>query len=285
MLYISLGALCIGFAPILVKAIVDLGPTAIGFYRCLFASVFLLIPFLLGGKKWRVHVARKIFSLQILAGAILAFDFCIWNRSVVYVGAGISTILANTQVFYTALLGAVFLKQAIKKPLWLVIGITFFGIYLLVEPTFADQSIVNAPLGVFLGLLTGPVYATFILVLNRANQMQARGIPLQSWLVVSASAAFFLGIQSAVENNLHIPIDNDLIWLLLLALVAQVIGWLLINSRIAHVPISKSGLLLLIQPVAATIMGAYFFHEHLSISQIIGAGITLMSIYFGSRLK
>ena len=70
--------------------------------------------------------------------------------------------------------------------------------------------------------------------------------------------------------------------LLLLALVAQSLGWWAISKSLVHVRGSVAGLLLLLQPVLATVWSVLLFGENLEPLQVLGALVTLGAIYVGS---
>jgi len=131
-----LGAFCIGLAPIFVK-LIHLGPTVIGFYRCSIAGA-LLLPFFIHHKISRKEKSAPsnptlFWIIMVLTGLVFAIDLSVWHRSVIYAGAGLSTILANTQVFYLALLGVLFLNEKITPRFVLAVILACAGIVLLVK--------------------------------------------------------------------------------------------------------------------------------------------------------
>ncbi|MFH2055304.1 MAG: EamA family transporter, partial [bacterium] len=72
-----------------------------------------------------------------------------------------------------------------------------------------------------------------------------------------------------------------LLVLLLLALIAQALGWWAIFTSLKKVEASRAGLILLLQPILATIWGVLFFAEHLAWTQMLGGVVTLAAIYVG----
>jgi drug/metabolite transporter (DMT)-like permease len=63
-------------------------------------------------------------------------------------------------------------------------------------------------------------------------------------------------------------------WLLILAVAAQVFGWLLIGWALPRLPALTTSVLIMMQPVGALIWGALIFSERLSVLQ--GAGVALI---------
>ena len=65
---------------------------------------------------------------------------------------------------------------------------------------------------------------------------------------------------------------------MLLAIVAQVVGWLLIGAALAELPSLETSILLLVQPVFALIWGRLIFDERLSALQWLGTALVLVGV-------
>ena len=85
------------------------------------------------------------------------------------------------------------------------------------------------------------------------------------------SAGFDPQFTLAVSSQAHL-------WLLALALVSQVMGWLLIAIALPRLPSVETSVLLLVQPVFAIAWGVLFFAERLSSVQWIGSAIVLAGV-------
>ncbi len=284
MLRLFLGAACIGFAPIFVR-LLPLAPTPIGFYRCGFATIFLMLYISATDRKnfrpltW----AFDVWKLILLAGALFAVDLFVWHRSVIYAGAGLGTILGNTQVFYVALVGVFFYKERITFKFISSVFMAFFGIYLLVSYRIFQGEEVNYSWGVFFGLLTGIIYASYILTIRKIESMANRPPTEQVLAMVSLVSAIGLFLISEGEGTMRMPAGIEWAHLIGLALVAQVFGWLLITRALPRTPVSRSGLILNAQPVVAVIASALILDERLGAIQLAGAALTLYAIYLGSH--
>lgn len=284
MLKLLLGAVCIGFAPIFVR-LLHLGPTPIGMYRCGVACALLFGWILSSRRPSPVSVLRyprRIWALLVLAGALFALDLFIWHRSVLYAGAGMGTILGNTQVFYVALIGIFFYREKPTVLFLCSVVLAFGGVSLLVNGLEASHATEDYHWGVAFGLGTGLVYANYILTMRQIEKSNTT-IPTEYALAfVSFFSAFFLFWISLFEGTLSLPQGMDWLWLGLLAFVAQVMGWLLITKNLAKAPVSKAGLILNAQPVVAVIAGEIILQESLTGTQVCGALLTLIAIYLGT---
>ena len=95
------GIVVVGLSPIWV-ALADVSPATTTFFRSIYALPALtLIWFLTGRGDERSARARV---LAVASGFLLAVDLTVWHQSITYIGAGLATILANTQVVFAALL-------------------------------------------------------------------------------------------------------------------------------------------------------------------------------------
>jgi drug/metabolite transporter (DMT)-like permease len=286
-IFLALGATCISFAPVFVKLIDphSLGPTAIGFWRTLFGAIFLF--------GW-AFVARRPLSIPgparkfaVLAGFFFSLDLAFWHRSIFYTGAGMATILGNTQIFATSLLAWLVFKEKLTLR-WAIAAVTaILGVSLLVgvwskEIVFSPQYV----LGVFFGVATGVWYACFILSIKAAMHQSEPPDPISFMAWASAFTALFMGIGSAFESHPAIPPDlRTLVALVGVAIVAQAVGWRLISGTLSHVRAAHAALIILLQPILATVWGFALFGESLGILQIAGALVTLGAIYYGTVKK
>src|SRR4051794_7940392 len=90
-LSLAFGIICISFSPIFVK-LADAAPTVCGFYRLLFAFVFLA-PYCI--YKNNLKMERKDILLSFVGGLLFAADIALWNQSIKIISATVSTLLAN----------------------------------------------------------------------------------------------------------------------------------------------------------------------------------------------
>ena len=288
LLQLLFGAVCISFAPVFVKLVgaERLGPTAMGFWRTLFGGLILFSMATAQGR--RLILSRRLYGFSLLAGFIFFLDLFFWHRSVIYCGAGMSTILGNTQVFMTAIISFLIFKERPLLRFWLSAVSAIVGVALLVglgtqDVVFTEQYIS----GIVFGLATGIVYAHYLITMRWAGHREAAPDILVFMAWTSIFSALFLGVSAAIESAPAIPPDTpSWLYLVTLGLVAQALGWWAITTSLAKTVASRAGLVLLLQPTLAMVWGVVMFHEQFTFTQAIGAVITLTAIYFGGlRLK
>ncbi len=283
LLLIAFGALCISFAAIFVKLLGReiLGPTAIGFWRTFIGAAILFLILLLKGDS--LKLSAPVIRLSVLAGFAFFLDLFFWHRSILYSGAGMATILANTQVFWMSLIGTLMFSEKLTRVFFVSASAAFVGIVLLIGLGSDISFSASYIRGVIFGLMTGIFYSAYMTSLKKVGHEEIRpsSLTLMAW--TSLFTSVFLGIAMIFERGPHLP-PNLFAWAILisLALIAQALGWWVISSSLPRLRASQSGLVLLLQPTLATIWGWLFFAEKLGALQAFGAAITLAAIYAGA---
>jgi len=283
LLGVALGAVAISFAPVFVRAIDPdaLGPTAIGLHRTALGAVVLALLALVRGESLRP--SRRAVLFTVLAGALFASDLFVWHRSILRVGAGMATILGNTQVIWVAIAGALFLGERLARRFLLAVPLAGIGVALLTGVLLGRPQDRADPVGVLLGIGTGGFYAAYILAVRRGQTGHDRMGPIAHMAWTSAACAATLGIVAAIEGESVVPPDaRTVAHLVGVALVAQCAGWVTLASCIPRVPASRAALLLLLQPVFATVWDVVLFGKSLGPWPLAGAVLTLAAIYMGS---
>src|SRR5205807_8705281 len=102
-----------------------------------------------------------------LAGAFFAADLLLWHYSIEKVGAGLATVLGNTQVVIVGLLAWALFRERLSRNALLAIPVAMLGI-LLISGVLEKGAYGSDPkLGALYGVLTGIAYSGFLLALRR----------------------------------------------------------------------------------------------------------------------
>lgn len=284
---VALGAAVISVTALFVK-VIALGPAAIGAWRCGLGAAALLPWALLSrrpgsmgqGRSSRLHPA----AWAALAGACFAGDLFVWHKSILYSGTGLATVLANTQVFWVALLSALLLGERLTRRLGVCALLAVFGTVLLAMPGI-ERSPVHLQ-GVLLGLLTGVFYAGYYLSLRTAQRGdRPLGVGAAVFVSSATAAALLTIIALITAEPLALAGGRDLGLLLLLGVGAHAGGWVLISRGMPHVPAATGSLLLLLQPVLATLWGVLAFAEPFGPAEAAGTALSLGAIYAASLTR
>jgi drug/metabolite transporter (DMT)-like permease len=275
------GAAMISVAPVFVR-LTPVSPTDSAFYRTLFGGLMLAAWVVAA----RAPVERRSgFALAslIAAGVFFAGDLAVWHRSIWYVGPGLATLLGNFQVFVLALVGILWYREKARWELLIAIPMAVVGLGMIIgfEWRALDE---QYRWGVVFGLLTALFYAAYILALRRARAASPAGSIASDLMIVSLVSAAALFVGAGLGNEaVSIP-DPRSAWLLVAyALVAQVLGWLLISGSLPHVPASRVGLILLLQPILTFVWDVLIFARPFGTREAVGATLAIAAIGLGSR--
>ncbi len=268
------GVVGISFSAIFVR-LSEASPSTAAFFRALYAVPLLALLW------WRVrgrdHRGRNARLLAVASGLILGADFAVWHRSIGSIGAGLATVLGNTQVFWVAIAAWWLFGERPRKMLLWMLPLLFGGV-VLTSGLGRPDAYGDAPLrGVIYGCATGVFYASFLLTFRRARRGDTPTIgPWLDATLGTVAATWLLGtLDGELDYAVSWPQHG---WLLALALTAQVFGWLLITRSLPKMPAIETSILLLAQPVLTLVWGMLLLGESLSPVQALGAAMVVVGI-------
>ena len=269
------GALCIAFSGILVR-LADVSPDTAAVFRCLYAVPVLAVLAVWERRRYGPRTRRERW-LAMAAGVLFALDLAFWHRSIEAVGAGLATVLGNLQIVFVALLAWAALRERPSSVLLAAIPVALAGV-VLISGVLEEGAFGRDPLaGVLFGVLTALAYTGFILVLRRGNRDLRRPAgPLLDATATSAVVGAAIGLGfGTLDLTLGWPSQG---WLIVLALTAQVIGWLLISVSLPRLPAAVTSVLLMIQPVGAVLLAMAILDEAPTALQLFGVALVLTGV-------
>jgi drug/metabolite transporter (DMT)-like permease len=279
-LRLFIGAALISLSPVWVK-LVDVPPSTSGFYRVLFGSVALVV-FLLVTRK-RPSFSKPAWLMLVIAAVFFALDLWFWHRSINYIGPGLSTLLANFQVFIMMIAGFVLFKQIPRPVQLLAVPMALMGLALIVGLDWSELP-ADYRLGVIFGLLTAVAYAGYLLSIRQARQDSPYRVPTRELAVVSVICTAVLAVTVIGEGeSLRIASAADFGWLLAYGVLSHSLGGLFIASSLPQVTTAEAGLALLLQPTLSFAWDVLFFSRPMTLLELTGAMVALLAIYLGAR--
>jgi drug/metabolite transporter (DMT)-like permease len=263
-----LAALSIAFSGILVR-LADVEPATAAAFRCLYALPLLGVLALAERRSHGPQPARQHW-LAAAAGVFFAADLVFWHHTINQVGAGLATVLGNTQVVIVAVLAWVLLRERPPSRTLLALPVVMVGVVLISGVVGGGAYGRDPGLGVILGLATALAYAAFLLVLRQANtDLNRPAGPLFEATATATVASALMGLPVGGINL--VPAWPAHGWLLLLALTSQVVGYLLLSVSLPRLPAALTSLILMLQPVGAVVLAMLLLSEAPSAVQLLGA--------------
>ncbi len=263
-----LGALTIAFSSIFVE-LADVSPATAAIFRCAYALPLLGVLAWYERRRYGPRASGQA-RLAWIAGAFFAADLVMWHHAIGQVGAGLATVLGNTQVVIVPIAAWLFLGERPGARVAASVPVVLIGVVLISGVIGSGEAYGKDPvLGVLFGIGTGIAYAGFLLVQRRANADHRRPAgPLFDATLSAAVFSLLIGLPLG-EVDL-VPSWPAHGWLALLGLSVQVMGWLLISISLPRLPAAVTSVVLTIQPIGSVLLGIWILSEAPSAFQLVG---------------
>jgi drug/metabolite transporter (DMT)-like permease len=271
-----LGAMAIAFSGILVKW-ANVEPATAAVFRCAYALPFLLALAIAERRTFGPRPSSQVL-LAWLAGVFFAIDLELYHHTIRLVGAGLATVLGNTQVVFVAVLAWLVLREKMPLRTALAIPVVLVGVALISGVVGGGDAYGDDPqLGVVIGLATGLSYAGFLLILRHGNaDLRRPAGPLFDATLSSTIASLAIGLPLG-ELDL-VPSWPAHGYLFALAVSSQVVGWLLISVSLPRLPAALTSVVLTLQPVGSVVLAVVLVAETPSPVQLLGATAILAGL-------
>jgi len=275
-----LGGVVVSFAPIL-YALSDANPLTGAFFRMAYAIPFLLL--IIWFRKAKDPRTTNTRLIAIIAGFAFSLDFLAYHSTVDWIGTGIGTLIGNSQVIIVTLMSWWLFGERPNLSILISLPIVMIGL-VLISGVLDDDPYGEYPVrGVVAGVFTAIFYSAFLIIYRFANKELAPAVNLQFDSTVGCAIGLlilsFLPLQSIYVE----PIDFEPKfpthgWLLALAFLSQVTGWLAIAYSLPRLPAAYTSFAILLQPTFTIIWGIILLSESPSMQQAIGMFLILGSI-------
>ncbi len=275
-LSILAGAFMISFSPVFVN-LVDIEPTVSGFYRMLFGSIALFIIYVI--KNSQNPLKKNVSKFIVLSAIFFSLDLWFWHRSIIYVGPGLSTLLANFQILILPFLALIFFNQKTQRIQIFSIFLGLLGLFLITGESWNALGN-NYKLGILFGLLTAISYAGYIIAVKRIDHNEENNSdPVFNLLFISLISAALLFLFSFFEQaSLEIASTRDLIWMICYGLFSHVLGWFFILNGLQNLSTVSAGIILLTQPLLSYVWDILIFQKVILPIEYIGIVSVLLAM-------
>lgn len=270
-LALFIGILCISIFPVIVRMNLTSGLIS-AFYRMAIATAIIL-PVALYNKKLKLENIKMLLPIMV-CGILFASDIAVWNISIQNSSATQATLLTNLSPIWVGVFSLLFLSFRPRKSFWLGTLIALIGMTIFV----GVDTILNLQLDLafFLGILSGVLYALYILV-SKSVLEKLEVITFITYSMIFSTIFLFV-INVAFGEQFFGFSNKAWISLFVQGIVCQLIAWLLISYSTQNMRATRVSLSLLSQAIFATILAAIFVNEKITGVQMIGSVIILAGI-------
>lgn len=290
---LSLGIFASSTASIFIRyAQQDAPSLVIAAYRLVLATVILLPILLLRDRASLARLRGKTLQLAVLAGFFLALHFASWISSLEYTSVASSVVFVSTSPLYVALLSQFFLGEQINPTLRYAIALALLGTLLIALSdacslegrfqcpplqTFFAGSAIKGDLLALGGGLTGAGY----ILIGRKVQREITLLPYIN-LVYGIGAIFLVGFVGVSNLQAFGFPPITFLWLLLLALIPQLIGHSMINWALRFFTAAFVSITLLVEPIGSSALAFIILDERPRLLMVFGSALILSGVIAAS---
>ena len=272
------GVSATAWAAIFVKLAQEAPPLTIAAYRLLFATGVMGGIASFGLLRGSDRIPRRTTWLWLgLSGALLAGHFWSWFASLERTSVGSSVVIVATQPLLAAALAFVFLRERPSTNEYWGIAVATVGLLIIGGRDFAQSP--GQLGGDGLALLGGLLAAGYRTIGRRLRPDMSAAV--YSANVYAVAAAVLWALVAVFRPEVAGFGAQAWTFIVLLALVPQVIGhtafnWALAHFRVVRVSIANMG-----EPVAATLLAIPILGERPTVAVVFGGPLILAGVAIG----
>ena len=273
-----LGIVAASFGAIFVRFASDASPLAISAWRLSIAAV-VLIPIAWVRKPHSLNL--KMILWCVASGAALALHFVLWTSSLVYTSVASSVLFVTTHPLFVGLGSFVLLKESPTRRLLLGVAVALVGGLLI---GVGDLRLAGQALrGDLLAVAGGLMVAIYFMI----GRVVRQTVSATEYVAVTYGVAAFLVLAiCAITRTPVLGFSGPTFgYLVLLALIPQLLGHSTFNWALKHLPATHVSILILGEPVGSGLLAVLLFGEIPSGLNLAGAALILAGIYLSVSNK
>lgn len=240
-----------------------------GFVGLLFALVWLLLQ--RGG---RGLASRQFWFWSVVAGLGVAGNFTFYFISIEHGSVAVAATLMYCAPVFVYLASFALKLERPTAAKWLAIALVMVGVVLLTK-LYAIGASGLSLIGVVTGLLAGLSYAVFIFGFKYAA---SHGSPAAILSIAFAVLAITLIVPSDTNQILSVLGSSEWHLFLILGVLGAGLSFVLYIVGIKRTTPALASMVAMIEPITATLFGVAVLNESLSIIQIVGMGLILVTV-------
>lgn len=262
-------------------------PLEVYVFRCIIAYALLLA---FCHKRMRALNGRHelLFLLCGICGG--SVYFVAENMALLYTSTTNVSLITSTSPLINALLVGLLYKEE-RPNRGVVIGsvIAMTGVVMVIlggSPGESTSGFAHGILGDSLSLLAAVCWSIYALLLRKLQAFySALYVTRKTFFYGLITSLPFLMLQPS--NLTFEAFTLPVVWvnLLILALIASSLSFVIWAWVIARIGAVKAGNYLYFQPVVTLIFGAIVLHEAMSMLGIVGGVVTILGVYAGERMS
>jgi drug/metabolite transporter (DMT)-like permease len=254
---------------------------ALAAWRLALASIFLApAALVVCRKEWR-RLSIKSRWMLVASGTVLAVHFYTWILSLSMTSVAASIVLVSTNPFFVGLITRFVLGRQLSRQTVLGIVIAVVGSAVIGAGDWGEG--VHQLAGDLLAIV-GALSVAIYLVIGQhlRGQLSLLGYVFP---VYGTAAAVLMGAALVVGVPMTGYPGSAWLWLVLIALIPQIIGHSSFNWALGHLPATYVSLAALAEPIGATILAWIVLKEAPKLITIAGGLLILIGLGVATQRK
>ncbi len=285
LLVLGFGLLCVSSAAVFIRlAQPYVAPMAIATWRLGFAAMMLLPAAILMRRRALAAVDPGDARVLMLAGLALAVHFALWITSLRLTSVASSVVLVTTSPLFVALAEPLLFRQPYRPQLVAGVVAAFVGGVVIAVGDLAGQSAGSAALQGDVLALGGAVAAAIYFMAGRRLRANM-DLLVYVALVYTTGALVLLAASLAQGVALGGYPAQAWLWLVLLALVPQVLGHSSFNWALGHLSATYVSATVLGEALCSTLLAWAVLGEPPPTSTVLGGALILAGLWVASRAE
>lgn len=281
-LYLAIGMISFGFAPILVKFKPEISsPLTVAAFRTALAAI-LLLPFWIYKERKEIRsLSIRQVSLMALAGTFLALHFILWIASLSFTSVASASVLVTIHPVIIILIERLLFKRSYDWTAWLGVFVAFTGVAFLSWLDLNEAvKFPKANTGNLLAFLAAISFVGYFFLGERIRKTHEF-----SWIGYVFPLYFFSAVVCALVLSVYdlsqwqlISNPQLLVVAILLALGPQILGHGSLNYAVKYVRPTLLSSLILFEPALSAVMAIIIFVEIPTILQFVALSMIVSGI-------
>lgn len=272
---VMLAATCWGISGVIADFLMNKGwgPIVISFYRGVIGLLFFFVWLLFHFKKNWV-VSPHLYVWALIAGVGVAGNFTFYFLSIQASSVAVAATLMYTAPVFVLVTSFLLGLERSSWFKWGCIAAVLSGIVLLTG-TYNTDSITVSMLGAVAGLASAVSYALFIFSFKKASE---HGKPQLTLTIAFLSFCLILFVLVDNQESAAVLTSPDLSWFFLLGIVGAGISFVLYLIGIQSTTAATASMVAMVEPVTASLLGVLLLGVELTLIQVLGMAIILMTV-------
>lgn len=247
-----------------------------------FTVTFIVLNLLVLTGAMKLNLRGKNLCRPILLGVLQpVVYFILENYGLKYTTTSFTGVVASVSPVFTAILGALILKERPTRRQWLFIGISILGVLMVsLKPGSGDNTLLGC-VCLIAAYLSGSFYSLWV------RRLSKRFTPFElTYIMFTVGFAFFLALAFfRYRGNAAGMLANAfshgqfVVSVLYLGAAASVGAYLLSNYSLAKLPVARSTIFTNLSTVVSILAGVIIMHDAFPWTSLLATALILIGVW------